>query len=196
MRRKSRRGKGRRRKSDAELQGASRFLSGNGEAPVQHVATKAKDSFHIASHQQWVCKPIERCRVLHMIAYQGAALAFCKSVLMNPKLVGTANLFVDEARWRIPDGDLGAPAQGETVNAQLVIDHRTGMHLNRARLDGVEMQPRRRNRFEILWIRKKRENFLAGLRQPKLRFEIPHPHELLDRYFQNPLSEPVRPRSL
>src|SRR3954447_22553079 len=122
------------------------MLSGNTEPPAQHVGAIAENSLHIGSHQQGMREPIECYRVLHAIADQRAAVAFYKSVLVNPKPIRAADLLVDEAHRWFPCGNLRTPTHRETVDAQLVLEHRAAMHLNRAGRDGAEIQPRRRNR--------------------------------------------------
>lgn len=62
------------------------------------------------------------------------------------------------------------------MNPQAMIDYRVGPHFVRAWRDRPKMQPRRRDQIEIPCIRKKREHFVAWLRQPELRLEIPHMH--------------------
>ena len=64
------------------------------------------------------------------------------------------------------------------MNTHTMIDHHAWPHLARARRNRPKMQPRWRDQIEILCIRKKREHFVARLREQDLRLEIPDAHEL------------------
>src|SRR6266542_2500286 len=112
-----------------------------------------------------------------MIVHERPAVSFLKSMLVNPKSVRAADLLVHKTRRRVPIGDLAAPAQRKSMNAQSMIHDRASTHLARARRGRPKMQPRRCDQIEILCIGKKREHFAAWLRQPKLRLENPDTHK-------------------
>jgi len=48
----------------------------------------------------------------------------------------------------------------QTMNSQAVLNDRADMHVDRARRENLKSQPRRRQRFEIPRVSKKRKHFI------------------------------------
>jgi len=81
---------------------------------------------------------------------------------MDPKPVRPACLFIHKTVWRFPRGDFAAPPNGETADAQFVIDDCASLHFNGLARDGPETQPWRCNGIEIDCVGEKSEHLLIG----------------------------------
>src|SRR6185369_11049086 len=72
-----------------------------------------------------------------------------EAVIVMPPAVWSADLDIDKALRRIPDGDLGAPVDAQAMDADLVVDERARAHADRARREDAEVHPRRGETLEI-----------------------------------------------
>jgi len=121
-------------------------------------------------------EPIERNSVTHIIGHKRASISRLKPVRMDPKPVGTSDLFIYKMVWRFPLGDFAAPLNGKTADAQPVIDDCACAHFNRLARNGPKTQPWRRNGIEIGCVRKKGENLFNWLGQPDFAAELVNVH--------------------
>jgi hypothetical protein len=113
-----------------------------------------------------VQEPIERNSVPHIIAHERASISRLEPVRMNPKPVRTTYLFIHKTVWRFPHVDFAAPPNGESADAQPVIDDCASMHFNRLVRDGLKTQPWRCNGIEIGCVGKKGEHLFDWPSQP------------------------------
>jgi hypothetical protein len=121
--------------------------------------------FDEESSDQWTTED----GISHLIGTEGAGTAFCETMFMNPTLVRTFDLFIHESEGRFPGRDLGFPSQWYAVKADSIVDQCPDAHLDLARRDDLEAQPRWCDGSEIFSVRKKGENFCGGPGKPKLR---------------------------
>ncbi len=146
------------------------------ESPPQRVRPVGEDAFHVAAHNEFVQQPIERNSVPYIVAHNRASISRLKRVRMNPKPVRTASLFIYKTAWRFPRSDFAAPPDGETANAQPVIDDCAHVHFNRLGRDGPKTQPWRCNGIEIGRVREKGEHLFNWPRQPDFAAELVNVH--------------------
>ena len=106
-----------------------------------------------------------------VVEAERAAVALLERVGVVPEPVGAAQLHVDETMRRFPRDDPGAPAEGQAMDAEAVIDHRAGAHLDRRGRDDVELQKGRREFFQIRSVGEEGEDFGAWARKPLLGVE-------------------------
>jgi hypothetical protein len=64
----------------------------------------------------------ERDGVANAISDESSSVPLFEEVLVVPEGVGSADLFVHESEWRFPHADEGSPSDGQTVQAQAVVD--------------------------------------------------------------------------
>src|SRR3954462_11135035 len=97
-------------------------------------------------------------------------------MLMPPQSVRTAPLFVDKTRGRPPRGNLTFPCAGNPMNAEPLSDARSGRYSDGSGSQHLEPQGGRCDRLKVEGIAKELEEFVARLRQPKLRSVVKLPH--------------------
>src|SRR4029079_9629496 len=85
------------------------------ESRAQHVTSIDEDALDVRPHQPPVDKEIEWHRVTDAIAHERSAVTLLKTVLVNPLAIRAANLLVDKANGRFPDGYLCAPVHWKSA---------------------------------------------------------------------------------
>ena len=88
-----------------------------------------------------------------------------------PERIRTAALHIHELMRWIPPDDLGPPADGQTVNADAVVNERAGTYLDGRGCEDFKIQPRRRDGFKVVGVREKSEYLRARAGQPKFGVE-------------------------
>ena len=94
-----------------------------------------------------------------------APIAFLEDVRVMPESVGTTELNVDEMVWRIPLGDFRAPADGNTVDRDAIINQGPGTHHDGSRCEDFHLQPGRRDSLQVLHVGEELEDFIARTRK-------------------------------
>lgn len=122
--------------------------------------------FHIATDKQPIDERAAARAIADAVETKRAAVAFREDVSVMPQLVGSADLDIDELMRRIPFEDFGAPADGQSMHANAIVDERTGMHGDGGGRQDFELQPWRRDGFEVSRFGKKRKYPAARAGQP------------------------------
>jgi len=127
-----------------------------------------KNGFDIATHEEAVDDLAAKDRVVDAIDDQSSVRPLLEDVFVNPGAIGTAQLLIDEAIRRFPRGDFGAPAHGDAVNAQSVIDETAFLHRDRTFGDDAKPEPGWSERLEVFRVGEVREHFATRARQQQL----------------------------
>src|SRR5271166_1958658 len=89
-------------------------------------------------------------RVANAVPDEDCVLAVgLKGVRVLPERVRAAHLDVDEPHRWLPDVDPRAPAEGNPMQLQAVVDQCADAHLDRPRRDHLETHPGRRDHREV-----------------------------------------------
>ena len=75
-----------------------------------------------------------------MVAHFGAAREFEEFVAVAPAAVGAGELGVGEGGWGIEGLDFCAPVEGDSEEAELIVDEGAGVHGDGARSEDVEVE--------------------------------------------------------
>ena len=111
--------------------------------------TKGKNLFYVPFHEKTIEDPTTKDRISHLIVAERTFTAFLKTMLVNPLLVRTLNLFVHKSKWRVPSRNPCFPAHGYPVQNNAVLNDCSYLHLNLARCDNLKMQPWRSDAPQI-----------------------------------------------
>ena len=90
---------------------------------------------------------------------------------LMPEGVRAAKLHIDEVVRRIPFRDFCAPADGQAMDADAIVEKRAGLHLNGLGREDFKLYPRRGDGLEIVRIGEEGEDFVTRTRKPKLGVE-------------------------
>lgn len=80
-----------------------------------------KDSLEIRTDQKFLHEAAAKNGIFDVVTDECAVVTLFEGMFVNPQRVGAFGLSVDETVWRVPDGDLALPANGDTAKAQAVI---------------------------------------------------------------------------
>ena len=137
------------------------------DQPLDRLAAVLEDALEVAAHEQRQRGGPERPEadpVADAVADHRRALVGLELVGVMPEGVGPGELHVDEPVGRLPLLDPGAPAHGNAVETEPVLDQRSSPDLDRSRVRDPKVQPRRRDRLEVGGVGEQRE----GLRERQL----------------------------
>jgi len=70
----------------------------------------------------------------------GAGEVFRETVFVDPLAIRAAELLVDESVRGIPDGDAAAPANGNAVDFEAIVDFRALLDTNGRRREDMKLQ--------------------------------------------------------
>lgn len=116
--------------------------------------------------------------VADLVAAEGAGAGEgLEGVGVVPEGVGAAELAVDEAVGGLPDGDLGAPANGEVADAEAVVEEEAGAHVDGAGGEDVEAEEGGGDGREVVGVGEEGEDPLQRVVQDLLGAEDPDPPE-------------------
>src|SRR5689334_3659097 len=87
---------------------------------------------------------------------------------MMPEAVWAGDLVIDEAVRRLPLGDLRCPAQRDHTPAQRVLDQCSLPNLTFGDTHNSKVQPRRRDRLQVMSDREESEDFVDRTRNALL----------------------------
>lgn len=102
-----------------------------------------ENALHITPDEKPVDQRATARAVTNIVHAESAAITFYKSVRVMPERVGAAKLDVHKLVRRIPSGDLGAPADGQAVDADAVVDECPGIHRDGCGGNYIKAQPGR-----------------------------------------------------
>lgn len=151
-----------RRKLKSDLQASDLTSAGirAAEHPREGLGAEVKDSSHVALNDQRVTDPMERGTKLNVIDDPRAFRARLESVCMVPPLVWSSNLDIGESMRGVPLGNLGAPAERDSVDTNSIIDQRAAPHLDRWRGQNAEAYPGRCDRVQVAGVGEERKGRL------------------------------------
>jgi hypothetical protein len=131
--------------------------------------------------------------VADVIFAESAAVLLGEAVFVNPDAIRAAKLFVDEAIGRIPHGDFAAPADGNAVNFEAIVDFDALMDFA-GWLEEMEVQPGRGDFLEVGGLGEEAENFGARVREEEavVEFEEFHEGSVTRRHFMSCLERRER----
>lgn len=122
---------------------------------------------HVALDEKLVNEPPAGYGVIDLVAHQRLVPCGDERVLVVPVAIRPAQLPVGEAKRRFPIANLRAPANGNAMQPQAVIDQRASVHVDRPGRDDLKIQPRRRDRFQVERIGEEVKDFCLWARQAK-----------------------------
>ena len=170
-----------------------RCRHGQSECLGDHLVAVVEDLLHRTADEELVDdrrEDGERQIVVDAVAHLRTAGNFDEIMAMMPATIGPFELNVAERRRRVEGFDEGAPVEGDAVEAQFVVDQRTGSHLDRARCGDVEVQKRRGDALEVTGVGEEGEDLLAGPGQKERSFEtVGHGTSLSDQFDATALDE-------
>src|SRR5208283_1631569 len=112
------------------------------------------------------------------VGHARSTVASFESMRVMPQPVRTAQLDIDEAKWRLPSPDFSRPPHRQAVQAQPVPQFGSGRDASWANRQDSKPQPRRRDLFQVAGIRKRREDFIDGPGNPLLSPQRMKPDQL------------------
>ena len=96
---------------------ASRGFDGAAEGFAEDFFPESEDAFEILANEE----PIDETSAQHGIGDdilgKGAAIPLLEAMFVGPVSIGAAELAIHEAMGWFPRGDLGAPAEGDAMEA-------------------------------------------------------------------------------
>jgi hypothetical protein len=137
----------------------------------QSFTAKGENAFHIAADKEPVHQRPTSWTVAHIINAKCATTAFLESVRVMPEGVWPAQLNVHKTVRGIPFGNLRAPANGDAVDPDAIINQRTGTHRDGSGREDCKFQPWGRDGFQVPRFREEGKDFVTPARKPKLRVE-------------------------
>src|SRR6266478_7032398 len=146
-------------------------------------AAKGENAFHVAKHKQPIHQRPAGRPVANIIYATRSAGMGLKDMRVMPVGVGTAQLHIHKTMRRIPLGDFGPPMDRDTVNTDPIINERAGPHRDGRLGEHLEMQPGRRDGFQIARFAEKSENFFTWTRQPLLSLKSEFLHRGVHQSF-------------
>ena len=99
----------------------------------------------------------------HFVLDQRSRFRFFKCVLVVPEPIRSFELPIDEAVRRFPSRDFGPPFNRDLVDADLVVQQQSCLHLHWHRRQDFEVQNRWSNSLKLLCVGEKFENSLQRL---------------------------------
>ncbi len=147
-----------------------------GEDFFEALGTIVKDGANVTIDEKFGYERTAENSVADVIFAESAAILGGEGVLVDPDAIGAAKLLVDEAVGRVPDGNFAAPADGNAVKFEAVLDFGALKNLA-TRGKKLEVQPRRSELLEIGSLGKEVENFDARVREEETVVEFEKFHE-------------------
>jgi hypothetical protein len=142
------------------------------EEILQYFLTIVENSREIGRHEQFLHQLSSGNCVGDAIANNGSNFVLAKSVLVDPKAIGSPDLPVDKTMGWLPDRVFALPTQGDAVEAKTVIDQHAGFHLQRQRSQDFKVQPSGSEILKVLRIGKEGKYHRLLLRQPNFCLEF------------------------
>jgi hypothetical protein len=131
----------------------------------------AEDALDVRADKEPIHQRAATRMVTDVVAAERTTIALGEGVGVVPQIVGPGKLLIDELMRRIPDDNLGSPANGDAVNLDAVIDEKAGAHDNGRGCEDFKLQPRRREFLQIACLAEEGKNFVARAREPELGVE-------------------------
>ena len=128
---------------------------------LERLGAVRKDSLHVTLDKEPIHQRATRHGVNDLVAAKGAAVFFHKGMGVAPTAIRPTALFITKTIGRVPAGDFRAPADGQAVHAQLVINQGSVAHLDVAGREDVEIQPRGREGFQVAGVGEEGEHFFT-----------------------------------
>ena len=129
---------------------------------MEDLGTVVEDAADVGGDEERVDERAAEDGVVDVIGDLGAVILGDEAVFVAPEAIGAAELFVDEAVRRFPGSDFAFPGDGESVEAEFVLDARAGMHRDWRGSDDVEFQECRSEAFEVVGVGEEGEDFVDG----------------------------------
>ena len=147
---------------------------------LQLPAPEIKNPLQAAFHQDFAGQAASGHGVLDMIANQCSLLYRLECVLVDPKLVRAAPLFIHESMGRIPYADLALPAHRDAMETDAIMDLQALPHLEGPAGEKLKAEPGRSDARQIVRIGKEREYIPDRLGKPLCSGKVPtfHPMSL------------------
>lgn len=97
-----------------------------------------------------------------MVNDPGSLTNGLEGVAVDPVAVGAADLLVDKLGGWIPDGDACAPACGDTVDTEFVVDEGADFHFDGGGGQDAKADAVRRDSLEVECVAEEGEDLIAG----------------------------------
>lgn len=89
-----------------------------------------------------------------------------------PSTIGAGELDVGEGGWGVEGFDAGLPVEGDSDEAELVVDEGSSFHGDGLRREDVEVKEGGRDAFEIAGVGEEREDFFSWAGDEERPFEM------------------------
>jgi hypothetical protein len=97
----------------------------------------AEDALDVRADKEPIHQRAATRMVTDVVAAERTTIALGEGVGVVPQIVGPGKLLIDELMRRIPDDNLGSPANGDAVNLDAVIDEKAGVRTSNFSHGGV-----------------------------------------------------------
>ena len=132
-----------------------------------------EDFLEVGFHQEFLDQWAAVDGVFDVVFNQGATVAFVEGMAVAPEAVGTAELFIDEQGWGLPEGYLAAPADRDAVEFQFVVDGCSLAHVEGWGSHHAEVKEGRSYAFQVKGVGEKGKDLVRGDGEPLFVFEKP-----------------------